>query len=209
MPPVRALQASYFRILLLVLIGIVHETSVSFVLAQTPKRQAPAEPGRGAAPSADRVEVRRGTVGLPAPVLEMREAIVSAAATGRIEEMLIPIEMNEIKPVFGDGPAPDPIAYLKQASADGQGLEVLAALTRMFEGDYAVVPLGRDIENNRLYVWPALAATGVKDLTVEQTTELRRLVPEPLVQKMLEGDGSYTYWRLGIGADGVWHVLTR
>jgi hypothetical protein len=173
--------------------------------AQTKGTQAPAkaQPAAPVEPS-----VRYGVEGLPQPVIEMREAILAAVRSGRIEELKGAIELNEIKPAFGDAPAGDPIAWLKQASADGEGREVLAALADILDSGFTTIPLGRDPENNKVYVWPHFAETGVTALSPEREVELLRLVPQAQAKAMRE-KGRYDHWRVGIGADGVWHFLRK
>ena len=68
--------------------------------------------------------------------------------------------------------------------------------------------LGRDLENNRVYLWPHFAETGVVGLSSEQETELLRLVP-PAEWSVMRQTKRYTWWRLGIGADGAWHFSTK
>ena len=202
---------------LIALCSIVHVAGSGSSIAQTSLAQtslaqtsqsapSPGQPALRAAPKG--TEVRTGTDKLPRAVLEMRDAILAAVRSGEIEDLRIPIEMNEIKPNFGDGPVPDPIAHLKQASSDGEGREVLAALANLLEAGYAVVPLGRDLENNRIYVWPYFAETGIQNLTPVQEVELYRLVPPAMVQAM-RATGRYSYWRVAIAADGTWHVLSK
>ena len=152
--------------------------------------------------------MRYGTKGLPGPVLEMREAILAAVRSGRIEDLVTAIELNEIKPMFADAPLADPIGHLKQASADGEGREILAAIAAILDAGWVALPLGRDIENNRVYVWPHFAETGVASLSPAREVELYRLVPHAEVRKMREA-GRYNSWRIGIGADGVWHYLRK
>ena len=209
MPPGFSLSATRTRVVLLVLIALVHVGGmgggVSRASAQKSKGQPPAAKSPATKPAS---EVRYGTAGLPVPVLEMREAILAAARSGRIEELKSAIELNEMKPTFGDGPVADPIGFLKQASADGEGREVLAALANLLDAGYVAVPLGRDLENNRIYVWPYFAETGLANLTPAQEVELYRLVPPAAVKEMRE-KGRYGYWRVGIAADGTWHVLSR
>ena len=217
MPPIRPYRtATLTAVFLIVLTALVHEGASTTVSAQTGK-SAPAEtskelPGPSRAPAKagrkTQVEVHYGTDRLPRPVLEMREAILAAVKSGRIEELRIAIEMNEIKPNFGDGPVPDPIAFLKQASGDGEGREVLAALGNLLEAGYAILPLGRDLENNRIYVWPYFAETGVANLKPEQEVELYRLVT-PAAAREMRTKGRYSSWRVGIAADGTWHVMAR
>ena len=145
---------------------------------------------------------------LPGPVAEMREAIMTAAHSGRIEEMRVAVELNELKPEIASGPAPDPIAYWRQASVDGEGREVLAAALNILEQTPAVLLLGKDVENNRVFVWPYLAETPLASLTPAETVDLFRLLPAAEAKTMI-AKGRYTGWRLAIGADGVWHSFRR
>ena len=182
--------------------GLVHATQhVSPALAQSP-------PSKAGAAAKSVGAVRYGAAGLPEPVIEMRDAILAAARSGRIEELRTAIELNEIKPVFSDKAIADPIAHLKAQSADGEGRDVLAALAAILEAGWVALPLGRDIENNRVYVWPHFAETGIVGLSSEQEAELQRLAP-PAEVSVMRRTKRYTGWRLGIGADGVWHFLTK
>lgn len=145
---------------------------------------------------------------LPAPVAEMRDAILAAVNSGQIEELRVPLDWNEIKPEVADRFVADPIAHWKETSNDGKGREILAALGEVIDAGYAVVPLGKDIENNRLYVWPALAEAPLDRLTPEQEVQLYRLVSPGEVKAMREKK-KWTWYRLVIGADGTWHSFTR
>src|SRR6185295_8645441 len=69
-----------------------------------------------------------GTAELPGPVQEMREAILSAVSSGRIEELRQAYDLNELKPDLAAEPVADPVTFWREISADGRGLEVLAAL---------------------------------------------------------------------------------
>jgi hypothetical protein len=177
-------------------------------LAQTPaaksgsaKKQPPVAPPLP--------EVRYGTDRLPGPVQDMREAILAAVKSGRIEELRQAWELNELKPDLGiDLRGADPIAHLKHISGDGEGREILATLGDIFDAGCAVLPLGRDLENNRVYVWPYLAETDLSKLSPAHQVQLLRLVP-PAVAKEMRATGKYTHWRLGIGADGTWHFFRR
>ena len=140
--------------------------------------------------------------------MDMREAILAAVRAGRIEELKTAIELNEMKPTFGDGPVPDPIAWLKQMSSDGEGREILAQLANILEAGFVALPLGRDPENTAVFIWPHFAETGVRNLTPEREVELLRLVPAAAAKAMRD-KGAYDHWRIGIGADGVWHFLRR
>lgn len=214
MPPLRLYRtATLTGVFLMLLLALVHVAGTTTVVAQKSNsvpieapRTRPASPAPKA--KAASAPISYGTEGLPGPVLEMRDAILSAVRSGRIEELKIAIEMNEMKPNFGDGPVPDPIAHLKQASGDGEGRDVLAALANLLEAGYATLPLGRDLENNRIYVWPYFAETGLQDLTPAQEVELYRLV-SPAAAKEMRVKGRYTHWRVGIAADGTWHVMSK
>jgi hypothetical protein len=145
---------------------------------------------------------------LPAAVREMCEAIISAVHSGRIEDLRVAYEMNELKPAIADEPVADPVAYWRQVSGDGEGREILAALAEILDAGYAILPLGPDLENNKIYVWPYFAEIPLDRLSPGQEVELLRLVP-PAVAKEMKVKGKYTHWRLAIGADGVWHSFKK
>jgi hypothetical protein len=152
-------------------------------------------------------QIHYGTDALPPPVEEMREAILSAVRSGRIEALRHAWDLNELKPDLGVA-ASDPIAHWKQISGDGEGREILAALAQILDAGYVVLPLGADIENNRLYVWPYFAEVPLDRLTPAQEVELLRLV-SPTALKEMRSDGTYTHWRIVIGADGTWHAFRK
>ena len=166
--------------------------------AGVPTKQTPAPPPK----------ISYGTDKLPEPVREMREAMLAAALSGDIEELRHVYEMNDLRPDLGGGASRDPMADWKRASGDGKGLEVLAALSLVLEAGYVVLPLGRDLENNRLYIWPYFAEVPLDKLTPAQEVELLRLVP-PAVAKAMKEKGRYTHWRVTIGADGSWHSFRK
>lgn len=153
---------------------------------------------------------RRGSrpIALPAPVEEMRQAILAAALSGDVEELRVPLDWNELKPDAGVAPGEDPIAHWKKISGDGQGREILAALANMLPMRPAEVPLGRDIENNRIYVWPYLAEAKLDGLSPAEEVDLLRLV-SPEVAKAMRDKKKWTWWRLTIGADGTWHSFKK
>ena len=81
-------------------------------------------------------------------------------------------------------------------------------LAEILDAGYVVLPLGRDLENNRLYVWPYFAEVPLDKLSPAQEVELLRLVP-PTALKEMRSAGKYTHWRIVIGADGTWHSFRR
>ena len=138
----------------------------------------------------------------------MRSAILAAVESGDIGELRGAIELNEMKPDFGASPGSDPIAFLKTQSGDGEGREMLAILARLLDSAWAAIPGGRDIENNRMYVWPHFAEVPLARLTPAEEVALYRLVT-PAEAKQMRDTGRWTSWRLSIGADGVWHGFVR
>lgn len=148
------------------------------------------------------------TVPLPAPVQEMRDAILAAVRSGNIDDLRPALEWNELRPHVADHPVDDAIAYWKQISGDGEGREILAILAEILDCGYAVLPIGKDIENNLVFVWPALAEADLANLTPQQEVALYRLVKPAEVKAMRESK-RWRWWRLAIGADGTWHTFHK
>ena len=206
MPSTIRIAATPVAVFLLALVGIVYVWSdFGGVHAQFPPQKSAKS---AAAPAKPAVEVRHGAEGLPAPVQEMREAILSAVHSGRIEDLRTAVELNELRPAVAEKAVPDPIAYWRETSGDGEGRDILAALGQLLDSGYVVLPLGRDLENNRVYVWPYFAEMAIDKLTPAQEVELLRLVPAAAFNDMKKS-GRYTYYKLGIGADGTWHFFIR
>ncbi len=151
---------------------------------------------------------RKPADSLPPGVVEMREQILAAVSTGDIEELRLALDWNELSPEIGAPPGTDPIAYWRSISADGQGRDILTVLGDLLSAPPAVVPGGQDIENNRLYVWPALAEKSLTGLGADESALLSRLVTAEEAKAMIEA-GRYSGWRLVIGADGTWHTFQR
>jgi len=70
------------------------------------------------------------------------------------------------------------------------------------------LPLGADLENNRVYVWPYFAELSLRSLSPAQEVELLRLVP-PAAAREMKAKSKYSHWRLAIGADGSWHAFRK
>jgi hypothetical protein len=177
-------------------------------LSQTPKADPKVEPGAAPKRPAPPPRIRYGTEGLPRAVLDLREALLAAVESGHIEELGHALDLSDIKPDLGAPPSTDPVAHWKGVSGDGQGREVLAALSLILEAGYVAVPRGPDIENNQLYVWPYFAEIPLGQLTPKQEVELLRLVPAATAREM-KAKGKYTHWRLAIGADGTWRLFRK
>jgi hypothetical protein len=185
------------------LLGLVHACSTDSAWAQTKQKAAGAAPPPKPAPV-----IHYGTDDLPEPVREMREAILTAVRSGQMEDLRVAVELNEMKPVIADRAVADPIAHWRQASVDGEGREILAILGQLLDAGYTVLPIGKDIENNRVYVWPYFAEMKLDTLTPAQDVELLRLVPGTAFRDMKRA-GTYAHYKLGIGADGTWHFFIR
>jgi hypothetical protein len=149
-----------------------------------------------------------GNAALPFPVAETRDLLLSAVRSGRIEDLRPAIDDNTIPPDLGLGSNSDVIAALKSASADGEGREALAALAEILDLPPATLPLGKDLENNLIYVWPYLAETPLDQLTPQQQVDLYRLVPAAKATEMREKK-RWLWWRLVVGADGSWHAFKK
>ena len=189
-------------LLVLLLAGIVYG------VAGTTALQAGSKPKAGAAKPSQKQSDLVTNDSLPPAVQEMREAIQTAARTGRIEELRVPIEMNEIKPETGAAANSDLLMYWKSKSSDGEGREIMAAMVTLLDTTPAVLPLGADIENNRLFVWPGLAAKPLSALSPAEEIELLQLAPGAAASEMKKA-GQYSGWRLTIGADGTWHSFQK
>jgi hypothetical protein len=141
---------------------------------------------------------------LPEPVQQMLQDIVEAARSGDIEKMRPVLEESELKPMVAAGAVDDPIAFWKRCSADGEGRDVLAALLNVLSAGYARVQHGSE----PMYVWPYFAEIDLSKLSPEQVVELYRVVPAAQALPM-QRSGKYSYWRVGIASDGVWHYFLQ
>jgi hypothetical protein len=192
-------------VLVLAVLGVVHAASPA---ASLERRAANEETAARASAAKKQPKPEEDPGPLPQPVEEMRQAILSAAHTGNIEDLREPFEWNEIKPEVAAPAGEDPIAYWKRTSGDGNGREVLAALDEILSLHPAELPLGKDLENNIIYVWPYLAEMPLDKLTPAQEVELLRLVG-PAEAKAMREKKKWTWWRLTIGADGTWHSFKK
>lgn len=150
--------------------------------------------------------IGQGRSDLPTAVNEMRDAIIAAARSGRLDELLIPIQWNELPPDFGDLPVKETLADWKKRSPDGSGREWLARLIDLLDAPYAVLRKGSDVENNKIFIWPAFSEVPLKKLSPTLHVELLRLAPAADVARMIAQD-RYDGFGLAIGADGTWHAF--
>lgn len=141
---------------------------------------------------------------LPKAVREKHDALLAAARGG---------DMAAIKSIMDKEPAPvtvsfggpdDPIAYLKESSADGEGRELLATLADLLEAPYAAMDGG---DGDAVYVWPYLAASD--DLS--KMTPADEVVATQLLgfegMKNEKELGAWYSWRTFIGEKGDWQAF--
>ncbi|WP_245279954.1 hypothetical protein [Hyphomicrobium sp. 99] len=140
---------------------------------------------------------------LPPHVEDLRDVILTAARSGNIDELKTAFEVSGFVPDLGIEPSADPIKALKEHSEDHQGREILAALVEALDMPPVALPLGNDIENNLIYVWPYLAERPLDKLTPAEEVDLYRLVTPAKAQEMREKK-QWLWWRLVIAADGSW-----
>ncbi len=141
---------------------------------------------------------------LPDPIKNTLQGIVEAAQSGDIDEMLPVLQENELPPMLAAAAVSDPIAFWKKASVDGEGHDILAAMLNVFSSGFVRTGEGKDA----MYVWPYFAEMDLSQLTPAQEVELFRIVP-PAEALAMKKTGKYTYYRAGIGGDGVWHYFLQ
>jgi hypothetical protein len=156
------------------------------------------------APSAKATpEILRNVATLPSPVAKMRTEILQAAASGDIERMREPVDLNEIPPMAAKEKTGNLVAYWKSVSGDGQGREVMAVLVKLFRTGFVRKP---QKDGGTMYVWPYFAEMPLNKLTPAQEVELLTLI-SPAQMKEMRAKGYYDGYRIGIAQDGVWHFF--
>ena len=141
----------------------------------------------------------------PEPVRRMRKLIMDAAVTG---------DISKLRPLLNPGPDQtqvplqtpdqDPIAALKAASGDEDGVEILAILLDILSTGFVELDKGTP---EATYVWPYFAGKSITLLTPQEKVELLRIVTAGDVTEMQEF-GNYNFFRVGITPDGRWKFLS-
>lgn len=198
MPPLSASRSIGAWIVLIAGFALVH-AGAGEAVAQAAKGKKPPPPATQLSSTSDK---------LPAQVTEMLDGILAAVKSGRIEDLRVPFAWNELPPSITTEKVDDPIAWWKRRSADGEGREILAILASLIDAGHAVVPVGRDVENARLYVWPRFAEATLDKLSAEDEVQLYRLITPAMLKAMREKK-KWTWYRLVIGADGTWHSFQK
>jgi len=149
------------------------------------------------------VEILRDNSILPEQVARMRTEMLTAAMSGDVTALRIPVEMNEIPPMLANEKVSDPIDYWRKISGDGQGREIMAIIVELFRAGFVRKAAGASDE---MYVWPYFAEVPLDKLTPAQEVELLTLVtPERL--KAMRASGKYDHYQIGIARDGIWHFF--
>jgi hypothetical protein len=182
------------------------ETACSATVVETqPIIVVPQKPIEGNPPSVTpkAPDVHRSNDDLPAPVASMRKRILDAAYSGEMAKLLSVIQANPSPPLFSINEITDPIDYLKTQSGDGNGIEILAIMTDVLEEGWAHVDVGTPQE---MYVWPYFAVLPMDKLTPQQLVDVYKIVTSGDFEEM-KTSGTYSFYALGIGADGTWHYF--
>lgn len=143
---------------------------------------------------------------LPRAVVAIRQKILQACATRDIEALRIPIDWNEVRPLFERGvkrpPGEDPIERLKALSFDGRGEEILTLLRNVLRQAYLIETRGKA----QMFVWPAFALKPPVDPTPDERQLMLACVRFADLARA-DKSGRPPPMRIGIAADGVWHYF--
>jgi hypothetical protein len=135
---------------------------------------------------------------LPKPVQDKRAALIEAAKSGDIEALKAIFDAQKTPVQVSYGDPEDAIAYLKTASADGNGAQTLAILGELLDAPYAIIGATSDTPS---YVWPYLAMVDVTKLTPAQLVDAYRILPAETVAELTVMESWY-YWRVFIDPNG-------
>jgi len=144
------------------------------------------------APSASSPEIITDLTRLPAPVALMRERILAAARSGRLDRLVAVMRANDLMPIFSLNDDKDPIAYWKANYPDSEGIEILATVIDILEAGFVHVDAGTPQE---IFLWPYFARMPLKELTPEQKVELFKIVTGADYRDMLDV-GAYNFYRV-------------
>jgi hypothetical protein len=142
---------------------------------------------------------------LPAPVAAIRAKILAALDKNDIEALRIPIDWNEVRPLFVKSgtyrAGTDPIAILKALSFDGRGREILSILRAVLAQPFVIVTRGPVT----LYEWPAFAHR--LQAAPEPATPAQWACVRFADLARSNAEGKPRPMKLAIAEDGVWHYF--
>lgn len=143
---------------------------------------------------------------LPAPVRATRDKILAACATGGIEALRVPIDWNEVRPIFARSgtykAGTDPIDFLKAQSFDTKGAETLRIICAIFAQPYVAFRRGPAT----LYEWPAFARRMSAAASEKEVRARWRCVRFTDLARS-NAEGRPRPMRICVAADGVWHYF--
>ena len=143
---------------------------------------------------------------LPAPVTAMRNKILWALEKNNIEALRIPIDWNEVRPIFAKSLSlkvgPDPIDILKNQSFDGHGQEIMRLLRTVLAQPFVKILRGPVT----LYEWPACARSPT-DFNAPDDWRIRWQCVRFADLARSNKVGRPCIMRLGVASDGVWHYF--
>jgi hypothetical protein len=140
---------------------------------------------------------------LPEPVRAKREALIAAARSGDVEALRPIIEAQQSPPTVSYGDPDDAVAYLKDASEDDDGRQILGLLIDLLDQPFAYYPDG---EGETYYIWPYLSQLDPTTLTPEQEVDAYRLLNTEQLQELRDLEAWY-YWRVFISEGGEWSAF--
>jgi hypothetical protein len=143
---------------------------------------------------------------LPAPVTAIREKILAALDKSEVEALRIPIDWNEVRPLFAKSgnfkAGTDPVEILTALSFDKKGRETIAIARAILAQPYVKITRGPVT----LYEWPAFASRPSAPANEDETHARWSCVRfADLARSNAEGRPRAT--RIGIASDGVWHYF--
>ena len=167
------------------------------VMARRRPRITPTPPHSLSAPSLD-------SLALPPAVARLRARILQAVDRRDIADLSIPIQWNEVPPLFirGQPQSFDPIAFLKDRSFDGQGREMLGIIGDVFRQPFAVETRGA----TTTFQWPYFPVVAEREPPPRERLARWRCVRFADIGKR-DAVGSPLIHRAGIGIDGTWHYF--
>lgn len=136
---------------------------------------------------------------LPPAVQKSHGDLLAAALSGDIDKLadVLAAQPSPVTVSFGD--PEDPIAYLKQESGDGEGVEILAILADILASPYAAFDQG---DGDLGYVWPAIAYyEDITALSPADTVVAYRIMGREAFEAM-KPVGNWLFWRLYLGDEG-------
>lgn len=143
---------------------------------------------------------------LPAAIRAIRDKILAACATGDIEALRVPIDWNEVRPIFAKSGSykagADPIELLKALSFDRKGEETLAIIRAVFAQPYVVLQRGPAI----IYEWPTFARR-ISAATSDRELRARWRCVRFADLARSNAEGRPRPMRIGVASDGVWHYF--